>query len=111
VASTGVYAEVIDGEYSLDDNPYYEQHVAAEIDYLPVRSKAARKAARELVASEFVRSGCDKPRRCPCGGEMWWRATVGAYICGGKPGGRSHMCHWNGEMLSTSLEAIEQEKK
>lgn len=108
---SGIYAEVIDGTYTVADNPYFEQHVRSEIEYLPVRSRQAIKAARALVTDEFVRSGCANPRRCPCGGELWWRATVGAYICGGKPGGAFHMAAWSGEVYNNSLEAIEQEKK
>lgn len=104
-----VVAPEIEGEYEVEDNPYFDQHVQGEIDYLPVRNRQARAHAKALVKDEFTRSGCLRPRRCPCGGEMWWRATVGAYICG-RQITVSHYAHWNGEVYGTTIKAIEEAK-
>jgi len=110
VSGTGVVAPFIEGEFDVEDNPYYEQHVQGEIDYLEYRTKDAIKRARAVVRDEFVRAGLQNPRQCPCGKQMWYRATVGAYICG-NIGPRPHMATWSGEVYRNSLEMIEQEKK
>lgn len=73
-----VWAAIVPGDWKVDDNPYYEQHVQAEIELNPYVS---RKRARQLVENEFPQQ-LIAPRQCPCGGYLWYRATVGARICG-----------------------------
>lgn len=97
-----VIAEYAEGEYTVDDNPFYEQHVSAEIDYLEVRTRDARKRARAIVTDEFVRSGHVRPRRCLCGELMWYRATTLTYSCRNQ-----HKAMGGGQMFRSSLEELQ----
>jgi len=64
----------------MSDNPWMEQHVAAEADFQHGSARQRWAVARKLVALEY--SGMDEfARDCPCGGTLWYRATIGALAC------------------------------
>lgn len=75
------------------ENPWIEQHVAAETVHQRHFGRNARAVAQQLVALE--NSGAPEPLPCSCGGTAWFRATVGVRMC---PDCRA-MYHGNGDRV------------
>lgn len=59
----------------MTHNPWKDLHVDAETDY----QEGDRRLASALVEMEY--RGAPESRKCPCGGTLHWRATVGSMMC------------------------------
>jgi hypothetical protein len=57
----------------------------------------ARESGLELGREDYRSAHEHKPVKCDCGSTLWWKPTVGAYVCRGccrvgLPAGRCPMC-------------------
>jgi hypothetical protein len=58
----------------VNENPWFELHVIDEA------ASSGWAVARKLVANEHSLAPVQQ-MPCPCGGKLWWKATIGARKC------------------------------